>query len=425
MALSPVAVIRGPARRWLPRRTVRLRLTALYGGLFLLTAAVLLTIIYLLVAGNFAGSGVRVTARVPPTSPFLAVPPGANYYLVRSGGVALGTVGPPKIASAARIANAAIQVQQSRDRSQLLVWSAVALGMMAIASIALGWLVAGRVLAPLRTMTTRARRISADSLDARLALGGPDDELKELGDTIDGLLERLERAFDAQRRFVANASHELRTPLTLERATLEVALADPAASKASLRAACERVLAAGAEQERLIEALLDLARSERGLNHRDALRLDEVVARALEAMVPADGVRITTALGPATLSGDARLIERLAANLLENALEHNVSGGWVRVATATEAGRAVLRIANGGPKIEPAEVDGLLEPFRRAGGRLSHRGHGLGLSIVAAIASAHDAELTVHARDRGGLEVGVRFPPGIARADALALMATT
>ena len=153
---------------------------------------------------------------------------------------------------------------------------------MAIASIVLGWLMAGRVLAPLRTMTTRARRISADSLDARLGLRGPDDELKELGDTIDGLLERLEHAFDAQRRFVANASHELRTPLTLERAMLEVALADPQASEASLRVACERVLAAGAEQERLIAAMLDLARSERGLDEHERVDLSTVVARVLK-----------------------------------------------------------------------------------------------------------------------------------------------
>jgi signal transduction histidine kinase len=396
---------------------------------------VLLTIVYLLVVVSLKNSAVEVQAHVPsgfagatgkgsggsgkgsgsnpgPGQPVQVSGHGAQYYVVRSGGVAVGTFVPPNGAlRATRIAQAAIGVQQKRDRSQLLLWSVVALAVMAVASIVIGWVVAGRVLAPLRTMTARARRISADSLDARLALSGPDDELKELGDTIDGLLERLEHAFDAQRRFVANASHELRTPLTLERATLEVALADPYASEASLRAACERVLAAGAEQERLITALLDLARSERGLDHREAVALDDVVAGALSAAPVADGVTVTTALEPARVSGDARLLERLAANLLENALEHNVPSGWVRVGTATEDGRAVLRVSNGGPKIEPGEVDGLIEPFRRADGRLSHRGHGLGLSIVAAIASAHDAELAVRALDLGGLEVGVTFPP--------------
>jgi signal transduction histidine kinase len=331
---------------------------------------------------------------------------------VRSGGVSLGTFAPPNgLLSATRIAQTASSVQQRRASDVLPLWSAVALAVMANASIVIGWLVAGRVLAPLRTMTARARRISADSLDARLRLSGPDDELKELGDTIDGLLERLERAFDAQRRFVANASHELRTPLTLERAMLEVALADPDRSEASLQTACEHVLAAGAEQERVIAALLDLARSDRGLDHRETVALDDAVARALRAAAIADDVSVTTALQAAQVSGDARLLERLAANLLKNALEHNVPSGWVRVGTATEDGRAVLRISNSGPKIEPGEVDGLLEPFRHAGARLSHRGHGLGLSIVAAIASAHDAALSVRAPELGGLEVEVTFPP--------------
>ncbi len=430
MPESFAALIRDPARRWLPRRTVRLRLTALYGGLLLLTAAVLLTIVYLLVAVNFHASSVTIRANARTPSALVAAHPrvltgsavprqhqvnnsGQQAYIVRAGGVALGSFGQPPalLNDASKVVKAAIGVQQSRDRDQLLMWSAIALAVMAIVSIVLGWLLSGRVLAPLRTMTARTRRISADSLDARLALRGPDDELKELGDTIDGLLERLERAFDAQRRFVANASHELRTPLTLERAMLEVALADPDSSEASLRAACERVLAAGAEQERMIAALLDLARSERGLDHSEDVELDAVLARALNAVVIVDGITVASAREQARLRGDERLIERLAANLLDNALVHNMTGGWLRVATVTEAGRAVLRISNSGPMIEPGEVDGLLEPFRRAGGRLSGRGHGLGLSIVAAIAAAHDAELSVRARPRGGLDVEVVFPP--------------
>ncbi len=422
------AVTRDPARRWLPRRTVRMRLTALYGGLVLLTLALLVTIVYLLVVGSFRASAVTVKAKLPSPSavvvsgghpgsqnlPKIQLPgAGQQAYVLRANGVALGSFGRQQALarSASRLVNAAIGVQRSHDRDELLVWSAVALAVMAIVSVVLGWLVAGRVLAPLRTMTSRARRISADSLDARLALSGPDDELKELGDTIDGLLERLEHAFDVQRRFVANASHELRTPLTLERAMLEVALADPDASEASLRLACERVLAAGGEQERMIAALLDLARSERGLDHSEDVELDAVVAAVLEAAVSADGITVATAQVQARLRGDERLIERLAANLLDNALVHNVPDGWVSVVTATEAGRAILRISNSGPVIDPGEVDGLLEPFRRAGGRLSGRGHGLGLSIVAAIAAAHDAELSVRARAQGGLDVEVAFPP--------------
>ncbi len=430
---GPLAeLIHRPARRWLPRRTVRLRLTALYGGLFLLTAAVLLAIIYILVAGHFQPTSVTVKARRPPSSALRQVATavqaggsqlpapatGNEFFVARSGGQVLGSFGPPGtvVADASKTIRAAVGVQQSQDRSQLLVWSALALALMAVASIVLGWLVAGRVLAPLRTMTARARRISADSLDARLALSGPDDELKELGDTIDGLLERLEHAFDSQRRFVANASHELRTPLTLERAMLEVALADPRSSEASLRAACERVLAASAEQERLIAALLDLARSERGLDHSELLSLTDIVRRILDASPPEDAITVTSELEPAWVRGDPRLVERLAGNLVENALVHNVTGGWVRVATATEAGRAVLRVSNGGSALEPAEVNGLLEPFRRAGGRVGRRGHGLGLSIVAAIAAAHEAELGLHARPDGGLDVGVTFaavPPAL------------
>jgi signal transduction histidine kinase len=427
MARSLTTAIRAPARRWLPRRTVRLRLTALYGGLFLLTAAVLLAIIYILVAGHFQPTSVTVKANRPLPPEARAVPTGTQvgrsqlhplatgdeFFVARSGGQVLGSFGPPGtvVADAAKTIKAAIGVQQSQDRSQLLMWSALALALMAIASIVLGWLVAGRVLAPLRTMTARARRISADSLDARLALRGPDDELKELGDTIDGLLARLERAFDAQRRFVANASHELRTPLTLERAMLEVALADPSSSEASLRAACERVLAASAEQERLITALLDLARSERGLDHSELVNLSGTVARALDAAPLADGVTVTSALEPACLSGDPRLAERLTGNLVENAVVHNVPGGWVRVATATEAGRAVLRVSNSGPVLGPGEVDGLLEPFRRGAGRVGRRGQGLGLSIVAAIVAAHDAELNLRAQPDGGLDVEVTFAP--------------
>jgi signal transduction histidine kinase len=413
MPPSLAALIRHPARRWLPRRTVRVRLTALYGGLFLLTAAVLLTVIYLLVAGTLRTSPVRFTAKAP-TSVALPVPTGGGQlYVARAGGVRLGSFGQPPtlLKDTSKVVQAAIGVQQSHDRSQLLIWSAAALAIISAASIVLGWLVAGRVLAPLRTMTTRTRRISADNLDTRLELRGPDDELKELGDTIDGLLERLERAFAAQRRFVANASHELRTPLTLERAMLEVALADPDCSEASLRAACERVLAAGAEQERMIAALLDLARSERGLDLRETVALDTVGARILDAVAIVDGISVTSSLEPARLSGDGRLIERLVANLLDNALVHNVPDGWVHVATAAETGRAVLRISNAGAMVDPGEVDGLIEPFRRAGGRLSHPGHGLGLSIVAAIAAAHEAELSVRARESGGLDVDVKFPP--------------
>jgi signal transduction histidine kinase len=425
MAVREVAsLLRAPAARWLPRRTVRLRLAALYGGLFLVAGALLLTVTYLLVASHVDPAGVRVTA--PATgSGYMVVTTGA---LPTPGPVALGgsfsaaqipdpTSGPRQLQQVQQYINGALVTQRAHDLNQLLLWSGAALGVMALASVFLGWLIAGRVLAPLRTMTATTRQISAENLDARLALTGPDDELKELGDTIDGLLARLEHAFDAQRRFVANASHELRTPLTLERAMIEVALADPDASVDSLRSVCERVLAAGEEQERLIEALLTLARSQRGLDRHEPVDLEALVAQAIEERGGAidAGLELTSDLAPAVLAGDRHLVRRLIANLLDNAVRHNGSPGWVRVTTATRGGGAVLTVANSGPRIPRGAEASLLEPFRRAvGERSSHgAGHGLGLSIVAAIAAAHDADLRVTGRAAGGLEVEVCFPPAV------------
>jgi signal transduction histidine kinase len=296
---------------------------------------------------------------------------------------------------------------------------------MALASIVLGWWMAGRVLSPLRRMTATARQISAENLHQRLALDGPHDELKELGDTVDGLLGRLEGSFEAQRRFVANASHELRTPLTLQRAMIEVAIADASANAESLRAVCERVLVAGEQQERLIEALLTLARSERGLDHRGVVDLEREVRDALAATLPApgrSGPRVELELAPAALAGDGRLIGRLAANLIDNAIRHNVPGGWIRVVTATTPkGEAMLSVTNSGPVIAPAEVDSLLEPFRRASPARIHRagaGQGLGLSIALAITAAHEASLELASRPTGGLEVTATFPAVAQTTDA-------
>jgi signal transduction histidine kinase len=336
---------------------------------------------------------------------------------------------------------------------------------MAVVSMGLGWLLAGRVLHPLQTITSAARAISASNLHERLALEGPDDELRELGDTFDGLLARLEASFESQRQFVANASHELRTPLTVERALLEVALADPAASTESLRHACERVLASSEEQERLIEALLTLASSERGLEHRAPLDLGAVVAETVRATTDEArlrGVRVTSTLAAAPTLGDPRLVARLARNLVDNALRYNVPAGHVEVTTATRvggaeaaaggvesragrvgigadgvgtgaggvepwagragtgagrvesrAGRVVLTVANTGPTVPPGEVARLLQPFQRlgAGRTAAHgEGHGLGLSIVQAIATAHGATLAVHPQPQGGLRIEVAFP---------------
>ena len=398
------------------RRTVRLRLTLIYGVLFLVTGAALLGITYVLVANQSGAQSVSFRATGGPAVGVFSVsgqvdklPPPTKNLKVVSQDAPPGTQPSPKALRTLQTrADKALHDQRSHTLATLLELSGVALAAMGLLSILVGWWMAGRVLRPLRTMTTRARRISEDNLHERLALDGPADELKELGDTIDGLLARLESAFEAQRRFVANASHELRTPLTLERAMIEVALRDPSATASDLRAVCERVLVAGEQQERLIEALLTLARSQRGLDRREPVDLARVAGEAL----PSGGSpRVDAALRPAVLLGDRRLVERLVANLVENAARHNVPGGWISVTTSNGGPDAVLRVVNSGPRVAEDEVSGLLEPFRRAGAaRATHgEGLGLGLSIAAAVVAAHGAALELRARPEGGLEVEVRF----------------
>jgi signal transduction histidine kinase len=286
---------------------------------------------------------------------------------------------------------------------------------MTVISIALGWLVAGRVMRPLRTIITAARYISATSLGDRLAFGGPDDELKELADTFDGLLGRLDASFRSQRQFVANASHELRTPLARQRVLSQVALADPGATAETLRTAHERVLAAGAQQERLIEALLALARGQAGIEKREPFDLAAVASQVLAARQAEAGHRslnVHTALAPAPTAGNPGLAERLVTNLIDNAMRHNVANGLVEVVTGTRAGRAALSVINTGPVVPVTAVDRLFQPFQRlSADRTGHgQGVGLGLSIVKAIADAHGATLTAHPQPDGGLRIEICFP---------------
>jgi signal transduction histidine kinase len=492
------------SRLHLPRYTVRLRLTLLYGVVFLVSGALLLGFAYFLVRqttgppvfkvrngpqgiqvigphgrvtpaafnlairsspqalrrprggrrlrprprerrldrrraarrdGFFAAVPLRAASRAPAGA-FLG---GAAYLRVRTPagkGPATAALPPPGLGDAlfngATVpgpfrsigeANAqvrqlrAVAIVQHRDELHgLLIDLGIALAIMAIVSMGLGWFLAGRVLRPLHTITRAARAISATNLHRRLSLKGPDDELRELGGTFDELLERLERSFDAQRQFVANASHELRTPLTLERAIIEVALADPNASSQTLRETCERVLAIGEQQERMIEALLTLARSERGLERREAFDLARIAREVIGARrvaIAARGLRLHADLRGAYTSGDPRLVERLLANLLDNATRHNAAAGWVRVASGLDAAGPFVAVSNSGPVISPEDVDLLLEPFKRSGADRSARGdgHGLGLSIVRAITTAHGATLAVTARAQGGLDVRVGFPP--------------
>jgi signal transduction histidine kinase len=406
------AVVDRLATRWsalrLPLQTIRIRLTAVYGGLFLVCGAGLLTITYFLVRRQytstfFTSSGKAGILSIVTGSDVAA---GVGASAPASSPNQLVGPSPEQVLAAARgQSNAALH--------QLLIQSGIALAIMAVLSIWLGWLMAGRALRPLRTITNAAREISANNLHRRLALAGPDDELKQLGNTFDDLLERLETTFDAQRRFVANASHELRTPLTFERALIEVALADPDVSVETLRRTCEQVLAAGEQQERLIEALLTLSRSQRGLDKHEPVDLAAIAGETLER-VDRDGLTIEATLDRAWTSGDPRLVERLVANLVDNAVQHNVPGGWIDVATDTGGGRAVVTITNSGPVIPADELDRLLQPFQRLQSERTGEPDGvrlgLGLSIVQAIAVAHLADLTAMARPEGGLQVEVGFP---------------
>ncbi|TDD64524.1 sensor histidine kinase, partial [Actinomadura rubrisoli] len=297
------------------------------------------------------------------------------------------------------------------DLEQFALAGGLALAFMTVVAVGLGWLMAGRALRPLRAMALTAREISDRSLHRRLAVQGPADEVKDLADTVDGLLDRLEAAFEAQRAFVANASHELRTPLTFERSLLEVTLADTGAGAGTLRTACLRVLDSNRRQERLIAALLTLARGQRGLERRDEVDLSDVAAAVL-ARERGEGPVVEADLNPARTEGDPRLVERLVANLADNAVRHNTSDGRVRVWTGERGGRPALRVTNTGPVVAPDQVEVLFQPFRRLEPGRTGDGLGLGLSIVAAIAAAHGAELDVRPRAGGGLDVRVSFPAG-------------
>ena len=459
-----------PAWLRLPRRTARMRLTGLYGGLFLLTGAALAAITYAL----FERATEYRTPPIPkiPNAPAienlqlplslgqglahgkqLPVPLGQAYSQLKEVRQQLTLAqrqltGPPSGPLATRdqqlrqdqlqltqdqhqltktvqeLAQSVHQLaqagtihaaQRAADSHQLLVNSGLALALVAVLALLAGWLVAGRMLRPIRTITRTARRISSNSLHERLALDGPQDELKELGDTLDGLFARLEAAFEAQRHFVANASHELRTPLTAERTLLQVALDDPGTTTAAWRSTAEEVLASSDEQARLIEALLTLASSESGLNEYEHVDLAATVSAAVAGLQPETSrlrIHIDEMAEPAPLDGDLLLVERLVANLLVNAVRHNIADGRVEVRTRVRDGRAVLSVTNTGPVIRPAEVDRLFQPFQRLDRhRASNRnGHGLGLSIVRAIATAHGATITAEPRSDGGLGVMVTFP---------------
>jgi signal transduction histidine kinase len=300
-------------------------------------------------------------------------------------------------------------------RAQVLTAGGLAFVAVVLAAAVLAWTVTGRVLRPLHEVTDSARRLSAESLDERIQLSGPRDEVADLADTFDSMLDRLQAAFDSQRRFVANASHELRTPLSVIRTELDVTLADPDADVDEMRRMAGVVRDAADRSDRLVEALLLLARTEGvELAVREPVNLTELVERAL-VVVSGDarerGVRIHCCEEPAFAVGDPALLERVAGNLLENAVRHNVDGGWVEVVTGSGPQWTSLRVASSGPVVDADQVEVLFEPFRRAGiQRTARVGAGLGLSIVRAAVVAHGGRVTAEPVVGGGLTVTVELP---------------
>ena len=367
----------------LTQRSVRLRLTALYGGLFLVSSAGLLALTYLLVLNATAGGFVTTVT-----------------------GTAITSSGAP----------AGTATSHAIELHQLLVQSGIALAIMTVVSTALGWIVAGRVLAPVRKMTEATRRISDENLHERLAMSGPRDELTELAATIDELLDRLEVAFDAQRRFVANASHELRTPLAMMRTSLDVAIAKPTPIPAEV-SALDGKLREGLDQaDRLLESFLILARAQHGAPDDDAsVSLAELVEAALRdrrVVIAEKGIDVHVSLAAAMIAGSGTLLSRMVENVIDNAVLHNEPSGFIVVESEVDGGVVRLCVENGGRRLDDGGVEQLGRPFQRLGAERtgSSDGVGLGLSIVAAVAAAHGGGLELRARSAGGLRVEITLP---------------
>lgn len=377
------------------RPTVRLRLTLMYGALFFVAGLLLLTLTYGLLA--------RSLDLLPVSR--------AEILLGLRGDRAGGRPSPGD--EAARV-NEIRRAERQETLREVRVQAAIALVFTSAGALALGWLIAGRVLSPIRRITAHARHANESTLSQRIDLRGPPDELKELADTIDAMLARLEAAFEAQRRFAAQASHELRTPLAIIRAEADVALA---AADASER---ERALAlatrdAADRSERLVDGLLTLARGESGSAEHLPLDVAEIagdVVAAQASAASAAGVRLDLELGDGRVAGDRMLLSRLLGNLVENAIRYNVPGGWASVGVGTEGVDVVIRVANSGPVISPADLTRLWEPFQRGDRsvRGDRSGFGLGLAIVRAVALAHGGSARADAPGSGGLIVTVRLP---------------
>ncbi|MBV2151601.1 cell wall metabolism sensor histidine kinase WalK [Kitasatospora sp. SUK 42] len=380
---------------WLPfRPTIRMRLTLLYGGMFLMAGVVLLMLMYF-----FFNQALDYVA--PPTL--------SGFTVVNGSGAAASSAQLNDILASRHQAAANVAL------NTLLRKSLTMLVCLAVIAFVAGYAMAGRVLRPLGRITRTARDVASSDLHRRIELDGPDDELKELADTFDEMLDRLDRSFDSQRRFVANASHELRTPLAINRTLLEVQLSDPAASQ-DLQQLGKTLLATNERSEQLVEGLLLLARSENELTDRRPVELSEVATRALEQTRGEAGkreVELRSKLDPAVVAGNGVLLERLALNLLQNAVRYNTAGGWVELATTAVPGGGELVVSNTGPVVPGYELEHIFEPFRRIKGAdrtRSDKGVGLGLSIVRSVVRAHGGTIEATPRAGGGLTMRVRIP---------------
>ncbi len=409
MAASPAPAATPPKPTWEPKQqepsypwlrpTIRIRLTLLYGGMFLIAGILLLSIIYMLAAQALeVGSDLPfeiVTGRIVSEECNLPANP------------------TPDEANAAM--NACVNQQRQQALDSLLNRSLLALVGLSVIAFAFGYAMAGRVLFPLGRITRTARRVAGTDLSRRIELDGPDDELKELADTFDDMLDRLERAFTAQQRFVGNASHELRTPLAINRTLLEVHLSDPDAPP-ELQQLGKTLLATNERSEQLVEGLLLLARSDNQIIERKPVDLAEVAERAIDqarAEAAAKGVVIRGERAAAVVQGNGVLLERIALNLVQNAVRYNAADdGWVEVTTGTQPGQALLVVSNTGPVVPAYEIDNLFEPFRRLRTERtgSDKGVGLGLSIARSVARAHGGRIIAEPREGGGLVMRVTLP---------------
>jgi signal transduction histidine kinase len=386
----------------LARLTVRARLTLLCTGLFALCGAIVVAVSYILVAqlgteGQVQQPSSHDGLRGSIVAQCRSEQPGANPDK-------------PLIAQClSALEQQGAQRQRDLTLSHLLEYSLITLVVvMALAAI-LGWIFSGRALRPVHRITAAARTASEHNLSARVAPGGPHDELRELAETFDEMLGRLQAAFEGQRQFIANASHELRTPLAVMRTTVDVVAGNPDSTPGDLRDMATDVRVAVDHAEQLIGALLILARSERGLAEREEVDLATVAEDVLDAAA-LSGLRLHATLKPAVIAGDPMLAERLIANLVDNAVRYNAADGDIWVSTRTAEGSSQLIVANTGEVISAADTDRIFQPFQRLSNRTTHDGFGLGLAIVTSIAAVHGGTAVARPRPDGGLSVTVTIP---------------